>query len=340
MIEAKKTRQIVVSGMRPTGRLQLGNYWGALKNWVELQDRCECYFIVVDWHALTTSYRDSKNLRSHCREMVLDWLAAGLDPEKCVMFVQSQVKEHAELHLLLSMIVPTPWLLRNPTVKEQAREMGLIQDGSDNEVSKIDFGHLGYPVLQAADIMLYRGTHVPVGEDQLPHLELSREIARRFNSIYGETLPEPQALLTPAPKVPGLDGRKMSKSYDNSIELGETAASLEAKIRRMFTDPKKVRQNDKGHPEGCVVYAMHKLYSPFAATREQECRDGAVGCVQCKKDLAGSMEAAIAPFREKRRQWEARPGAVDEILESGRKKAQAAAEKTMAQVRRAMHLTE
>ncbi|HOW89330.1 MAG TPA: tryptophan--tRNA ligase, partial [Elusimicrobiales bacterium] len=315
-------RKIVVSGMRPTGRLHLGNYWGALKNWVDLQDKYDCWFFVADWHALTTTH-GSAGFRAGARLMVQDWLAAGLDPEKCVIFRQSDVPQHAELYLLLGMITPVSWLLRNPTFKEQLLELHkqrykgqedkmkaaggasrtLLEahSGGDEDLavhSELStYGFLGYPVLQAADILLYNADYVPVGKDQLPHLELTREIARRFGHIFGPagkapllTVPEP--LLTASPLVPGLDGRKMSKSYGNSIELAEEPASLEGKIKRMYTDPSRVHAGDKGHPEGCVVCAFHRIYNPDRDAVEAECRAGSRGCGACKKELFGLMNAA------------------------------------------------
>ncbi|HBW23100.1 MAG: tryptophan--tRNA ligase [Elusimicrobia bacterium GWA2_56_46] len=334
----------VVSGMRPTGRLHLGNYWGALKNWVDLQDRYRCYFFVADWHALTTGHDKADSIPENTRLMVQDWLAAGLDPAKCVIFRQSDIKEHAELYLLLGMITPVSWLLRNPTFKEQLLELHkqkykgqedkvkaaegaskkLLEAhaGEDGELathSEIStYGFLGYPVLQAADILLYRADYVPIGKDQLPHLELTREIARRFNHVCGSPLfREPGALLTDAPSVPGIDGRKMSKSYGNSIELAEEPKSLDAKIKKMYTDPAKLKVDDKGHPEGCVVFAFHKLYNPAWAKREEECKAGAIGCGACKKQLFELMNKAVEEFRVRRKVYESDPGGVDRILEAG-----------------------
>ena len=359
--------------MRPTGRLHLGHYWGALKNWIALVPDYECYYSVADWHMLTTGYDDTSRLREYSREMVLDWLAVGLDPEKCVIFRQSDVPEHAELALLLGMVTPLSALFHNPTWKEQLVELAKTKragaklealeqiaapanatikakllDMEKELLSELGtYGFLGYPVLQAADILLYRGERVPVGQDQVPHIELSREIARRFNSIYGEAFPEPQALLTPTPKVPGLDGRKMSKSYGNALELYETQDSLKKKVMSMYTDPTKIKRDDPGHPEpcmenppGCVAYALHKVYGTpeFAATRGNECRAGQVGCVACKKDLLSELEPPFAKFREARERYAADANLVETILEAGARKARIVAQKTMADVRRAMRL--
>ena len=327
-------REVVVSGMRPTGRLHIGNYWGALKNWISLTDRYECYFFVADWHMLTTGYADTAALQGNVREMVLDWLAAGLDAKKCVIFKQSDVPEHAELALLLGMVTPLSWLENNPTWKEQLLELA----GNESKT----FGFLGYPVLQAADILLYRGSRVPVGQDQLPHVEISREIVRRFNGVYGEVLTEPQPLLTPTPKIPGTDGRKMSKSYGNTVDIYETKDSLEGKVMSMYTDKTKIRANDPGHPEpcpenppGCVVYALHKLYTQGWENIGEDCRAGRLGCVADKKNLLQSLDG---PFAEFRRAREGVSGKVDDILAEGAKKARAVAVRTLDQVRRAMRL--
>ena len=348
----------MVSGMRPTGRLHLGNYWGALKNWVDLQDKYLCYFFVADWHALTTGHEKSDSIPANTRLMVQDWLAAGLDPARCVIFRQSDIKAHAELYLLLGMITPVSWLLRNPTFKEQLLELHkqkykgqedkmksaegaskkLLEahagEGEDLAVhSELStYGFLGYPILQAADILLYKADFVPIGKDQLPHLELTREIARRFDHAFGSPVfKEPGALLTATPAVPGIDGRKMSKSYGNSIELAEEPKSLEAKIKKMYTDPLKIRVDDKGHPEGCVVCAFHRIYNPGWEKRELECRTGAAGCGACKKQLFELMNKAMEDFRVRRRACESDPGIVDRILEAGGPRAGAAAGAVMAE---------
>ena len=364
---AMDNREIVVSGMRPTGRLHLGNYWGALKNWVELQDKYRCWFFIADWHALTTSHDETGDFRQNTRLMVQDWLAAGLDPDKCVIFRQSDVPAHAELYLLLGMITPVSWLLRNPTFKEQLLELHRQKyKGQEDKMKAADgaskklleahagadedlavhselstYGFLGYPVLQAADILLYGADYVPVGKDQLPHLELTREIARRFGHIFGPdqgkpVLKEPAPLLTAAPAVPGIDGRKMSKSYGNAIDLAEEPKSLDAKIKRMYTDPSRVHAGDKGHPEGCVVFAFHRIYNPGWAAREAECRAGTIGCGACKKELAALMNAVIEDFRVRRKSVENDPAVVDRILESGKNKALSAARSLMSSVNELM----
>lgn len=354
-----KRADIVFSGMRPTGRLHVGNYWGALKNWVDLQDRFPCFFSVADWHMLTTGYNDTSHLRENVGEMVLDWLATGLDPKKCVIFRQSDVPEHAELALMLGMVAPLSMLEHNPTWKEQLQELAKTKAGlaAAGEATHYEenkqgvsyelrtFGFLGYPVLQAADILLYRGTKVPVGQDQLPHLELSREIARRFNNAFGPVFDEPQPLLTSAPKVPGIDARKMSKSYGNAIDLYETAASLETKVKGMYTDPTRKRATDPGHPEpcpenepGCSVFSLHKLYADeaFVKARGEDCRAGKLGCMSCKKDLLAHMSGPFSAFRERRDSY--KPSDVDAVLAIGAEKARAVARKTMDEVRSVMRL--
>lgn len=355
----------VMSGMRPTGRLHIGNYWGALRRWIELQKEQRCFFMAADFHMLTTGYEETAHLRENTREMVRDWLSAGLDPDRCVIFRQSDVPQHAELALLLSMVTPISWLENNPTYKEQLQELGktkltkAIDDGGVLSVARREalsglkleavepvgeaarlelrtLGFLGYPVLQTADIALYGADVVPVGQDQLPHVEISREIVRRFNGLYGEVLVEPKGSLTPQAKVPGLDTRKMSKSYGNAIDLFETQATLGPKVKSMYTDPLKVRAKDPGHPEGCVVFAMHRLYSDFADRREGECRAGSIGCVACKGELLLSMEKPFAKFREDRARYA--DSAVEEIITAGGVKARQAAEETMTKVRKAMNL--
>lgn len=360
-----------MSGMRPTGRLHLGNYWGALKNWVTLQDGYQCYFSVVDWHMFTTGYEDTSRLPDDIREMVYDWLAAGLDPKKAVIFRQSHVPQHAELALLLSMITPLSWLENNPTWKEQLQELAKTKESklreelagqaarqavqtppaeaAQGEEKLRTHGFLGYPVLQAADILIYQTDVVPIGQDQLPHLELAREIARRFNTLYasGErpVFKEPRPLLTPTPRVLGIDGRKMSKSYGNAIDLYETPESLRTKVMSMYTDPKKIRGNDPGHPEpcpenppGCTVFALHKLYTPHWERREKECRGGEIGCVACKKDLLNFLEPAYDRFRKAREKFAKDPSFVDQLLSDGAAQAAKTAEQTMERVRSAMRL--
>ena len=332
--------ETVVSGMRPTGRLHLGHLHGALKNWVRLQQGYRCYFFVADWHALTTGNVTGGIIRESTEEMVLDWLSAGLDPARAVIFRQSDVKEHAELHLLFSMITPTPWLLRNPTVKEQARELGFIQSEDDTEVTKINYGLLGYPVLQAADILIYKAQRVPVGVDQVPHIEITREIARRFNSLYGEIFPEPQPLLSEIPKIPGVDGRKMSKSYGNAVFLSDTPKEIDQKLSRMMTDPARVKRTDPGEPEKCPAFQLHKVYSTTEEIEEvsRGCRTAGIGCLDCKKVMIKHVVAELAPIYEKRAALEKKPREVDEVLAAGNKVARQKASETMTEVREAVGL--
>ncbi|GIV16718.1 MAG: tryptophan--tRNA ligase [Armatimonadota bacterium] len=320
----------LLSGMQPTGVLHLGNLEGALRNWVLLQEQYESYFCIVDWHALTTLAERPEEIPHNVREVAIDYIAAGLDPQKCAIFVQSHVKEHAELHLLFSMITPLGWLERVPTYKEKRENL---------QIESVSYGLLGYPVLQAADILIYKAAVVPVGEDQLPHLELTREIARRFNFLYGEVFPEPQALLTPAARVPGLDGRKMSKSYNNAIYLSDDAQTVTQKVKQAYTDPLKIRKNDPGHPEGCVVFALHQIYSKQeVATIESECRAGQRGCVDCKMQLADNLNSALDPLRHRRQELLAKAGELERILKEGAEKARAVASETMKEVRKVMHL--
>jgi tryptophanyl-tRNA synthetase len=335
-------RRRIVSGCRPTGRLHLGHLLGALRNWISLQNETESFFFVADWHALTTGWQDPSGIRASTREMVLDWLAAGLDPNKVVLFVQSAVPAHAELHLLLSMIVPTPWLLRNPTIKEQARELGLLSGGDDddNAMSQLNYGMLGYPVLQSADILVYRAAGVPVGIDQVPHLEMTREVARRFNHLYQPVFPEPAALLTASPKIPGTDGRKMSKSYNNAVYLSESDAEITTKLSRMATDPRRVRRTDPGDPNDCPAFNLHRIYCTpdEIATVTEGCRTAGIGCLDCKKIMIKHVLADITPIRERRAALDARAGVVDEVLAAGNARATTAAGETMARVRDAMQL--
>lgn len=318
--------------MRPTGKLHLGNLEGALANWIKLQPDYESYHFVADWHMLTTEYAGVSALQENIREMVTDWLAAGLDPEQAVFFIQSRLPEHAELHLLFSMLVPLGWLERVPSYKEQ------LENLRDRELGT--YGFLGYPVLQAADILMYRAHFVPVGEDQVPHVELTREIARRFNGFYGDVFPEPQALLTPAPRVPGTDGRKMSKSYGNAIFLSDPPKTVESKLATMITDPARKRRTDAGNPDICPVFQLHKTYSPRHVIErvDRECRTAAIGCLDCKRLLASSLNARLAPIQARRKPYEQHPERVWEILEAGTEKARSAAQATMARVREAMNL--
>ncbi len=312
-----------VSGMRPTGSLHLGHYFGALKNWVAMQESMETYFFVADWHALTSDYADPSRIKGFSADMIVDWVAAGLDPEKSVLFQQSKVPAHAELNLILSMITPLSWLERNPTYKEQQQEI------SNKDLS--NYGFLGYPVLQAADILLYRPRWVPVGQDQLPHLELTREIARRFNYLYGDYLPEPEAHLTEAAKCPGLDGRKMSKSYGNGIFLSESIEEIAPKVRGMFTDKNRLRKTDPGNPDICNLYPYHELLTDEATRAEirQGCATASLGCVDCKKIFLENLAVFLKPLHDRRAAVLAKPGAVVEILAEGNRKAVLEAKKTM-----------
>jgi tryptophanyl-tRNA synthetase len=315
--------------MRPTGPLHIGHL-SVVQNWVARQEEYECYYAVVDWHALTTAFEDHIPLPELVRSIALDWLSVGLDPEKCAIFVQSDVKEHAELHLLFSMFTPLSWLERIPTYKDQIQQLGA--DGKDLHM----YGFLGYPLLQAADILVYRAGAVPVGEDQLPHIEFCREVARRFNHLYGPLFPEPQALVGKVPLLPGTDGRKMSKSYRNAISIAAPAAEIDEQVRRMVTDPARLRKNDPGHPEVCVADKFHRIYSADRIEElEEDCRAGRMGCVACKKLLASVLNDLLAPYRERRAYWEEKDR-VEQVLAAGRNKARAAAGETMAVVRQGM----
>src|ERR1044071_9552604 len=317
----------IVSGMRPTGRLHLGHFYGALKNWLALQQQYRCYFFVADWHALTTDDASPQGIQQSTIEMVMDWLSVGLDPARCVIFRQSRVKEHAELHLLFSMITPVAWLERNPTYKEQMKEI----EGKDLST----YGFLGYPVLQAADITIYKATKVPVGVDQAPHVELTREIVRRFNQIYRLIFPEPEVLLTETQKLPGLDGRKMSKSYGNAVFLSDTPQEIDQKLSRMMTDPARVRRTDPGEPEKCPAFQLHKIYCTPEEIEyvSKGCRTAGIGCLECKKIMIKHVVDDLAPFREKRAHYQARPDEVAAILAAGDDAAAKAAAVTMTEVR-------
>ncbi len=327
---AEKKR--LLSGMRPTGPLHLGNLLGALANWVEMQDEYDCFFFIADWHALTSDYENTDRIIDYSREMMIDWLSAGLTPEKSTLFVQSQVKEHAELYLLLSMITPVPWLERNPTYKDQIVQL------SNKDLST--FGFLGYPVLQAADIIMYKPSGVPVGVDQVPHVEITREIARRFNFLYRDVFPEPEAILTETPKILGTDRRKMSKSYDNAIYLSDGPDDIAKKVSQMITDPQRARRSDPGDPDVCNVFTFHKLYTDPATVSEvdTQCRRAQIGCVECKKIMAKNLIQAFEPIREKRLYYEKRLDLVQDIMREGSDRARRTAEKTMADVRSAMKL--
>ncbi len=322
----------VLSGMQPSGCLHLGNLFGALENFVRLQAEHECFYFIADWHALTTNFEDTSKIQFYTREMLIDWLAAGLDPARSTLFIQSHVPQHAVLYLLLSMITPVPWLERNPTYKEKQENL----DGRDLSTH----GFLGYPVLQAADILLYKGDLVPVGIDQLPHLELTREITRRFNGLYKAIFPEPQALLTEIPKVPGTDGRKMSKSYNNTINLSDTEAEVRAKLKTMVTDPARVRRTDKGNPDVCPVFTLHHSVSSQAVIDQvnRECRTAEIGCIDCKKLAADAIVARLTPIWEKRHQLEQQPRLVDEVIASGVQRASAVASQTIREVNDAMKI--
>jgi tryptophanyl-tRNA synthetase len=323
----------IVSGIRPTGDLHLGHYLGVLKNWVGLQDAYQCFYFIADWHALTSEYKDPAIIPQSTREMVIVLLSVGLDPEKSVVFRQSDIKSHAELFLLLSMITPLSWLERNPTYKEMKEEL--------KEKDLSTFGFLGYPVLQAADIVIYRADKVPIGADQLPHLELTREIVRRFNFMYGDTiLKEPQEILTEAPKVPGLDGRKMSKSYGNAIFIAESKESLSAKVMEMLTDPKRKTRKDPGEPNDCNLYPFHEYFTDESTKAEilVGCRTAGIGCVDCKRLLIKSLLREFEPVWEKIAYYRGHEKLVDEILNTGCLKAAKESELTIVQVRKAMNL--
>jgi tryptophanyl-tRNA synthetase len=336
MTPSTKLRKRVLSGMRSTGKLHLGNYVGALDNWVRMQDEYQCFFEVADWHALTTDYADTSRVKENSLEVALDWLAAGLDPEKSVIFIQSHVPAHAELHLLFSMIAPLGWLERVPTYKEQRENI------KDKDLGT--YGFLGYPVLQSADILIYKANVVPVGEDQVPHVELTREIARRFNGFYGqhgEVFPEPQSLLTPAPKLPGTDGRKMSKSYGNTVLLTDPEPLVRQKLKTMVTDPARVRRSDPGNPDVCPVGDLHKIFSD-AATMEKVnvgCRSAGIGCIECKGWAADALVQLLSPMQERRKKFEENPRLAWDILEAGAERARKAADETMAHVRDAMGMS-
>jgi len=327
---AKKKR--VLSGMQPSGRLHLGNLMGALDNWRRLQDEYECYYFIADWHALTTQYADTSKMRTYVHEMVVDWLSAGLDPERSVLFQQSRLPEHAVLHLLFSMITPLPWLERVPTYKEK---MENVQDRD-----LYTYGFLGYPVLQAADILIYEADYVPVGVDQLPHLELTREIGRRFNAFYGDVLPDPQPLLTQYPKLLGTDGRKMSKSYNNCLYLSDSPEEITKKVMAMVTDPARMRRSDPGNPDVCPLYTLDQIFAPKAWCDHVnvECRRAGIGCVDDKKELLKHLLAYLKPIQEKRKELSASPKIVAEIIAAGSARARIVAKETLAKVQEAMKL--
>ncbi len=402
-MEGKKPKRVIVSGMRPTGRLHLGHYFGVIRNWLKLQEEeGERYIFIADWHALTTAYAKTQELRQNVEELMLDWISCGLNPDRNTLFIQSQVKEHAELHLLFSMITPKSWLELNPTYKDlkynllklgeikekfahlaekavkeitqnleikveepqlleeilkehlaEGLTKALFEGAIEKELLKelnvdkkalysVDtYGFLGYPVLQASDILIYKGNTVPVGEDQLPHVELTREIARRFNRLYGDTFPEPQALLTETPKVVGIDGRKMSKSYNNAIYLSDSEEEVTQKVRKMVTDPQRVRKTDPGRPQICPVFTLHKLFTDQQTlkTIEEDCQKAQIGCVQCKQILARNINTFLQPIRERRNYYSSRKGELWDIFQEGAKRAREVAQKTMEEVRQKMNLS-
>jgi tryptophanyl-tRNA synthetase len=324
------TRQRILSGMRPTGKLHLGNYYGALYNWLKLQEQYECFYFVADWHALTTEYEDAANIRDYIPEMLMDWLAVGLDPQKSTLFVQSALPEHAELYLIFGMFTPVPWLERNPTYKDQIMQLA--------HKDLATYGFLGYPVLQAADILMYKAHGVPVGVDQVPHVEMTREIARRFNHLYRPIFPEPEALLAEVPKLTGTDGRKMSKSYDNCIYLSDPPEIVAQKVKQMVTDTQRPFKKDPGEPDRCLAFPFHRLNLAPAKIEEitGECRAARLGCVDCKKLLAAALLDNLAPIQERRHYYESHPAEVREILMAGNARARATARQTLADVREAI----
>jgi tryptophanyl-tRNA synthetase len=320
----------VLSGMRPSGRLHLGNYLGALANWVRLQDDYDCFFFSADWHVLTDNL-ETRDVPQNTIEMAADWLGAGLDPQRSTLFIQSQVPEHAELHLLFSMVTPVSWLERVPTYKERIEQQEIVSPS---------YGLLGYPLLQSADILMYKAKWVPVGVDQVPHIELTREVARRFNAAFGAVFPEPDAKLTEIPKVPGTDGRKMSKSYGNTIELADPPEVIRQKVRPMMTDPARKRRTDPGNPDVCPVFDLHKIFTPPGERTEvaTKCRTAGWGCLDCKDVLLKHMVPPLEKIRERRQQFAEKPKAILEILSEGSRRARKVATDTMAEVRAAVHL--
>ncbi len=320
-------KKTILSGMRPTGPLHIGHLLGALKNWKKLQDEgYNCFYMIADYHALSTEYASSERIKEYVLEVSLDFLISGLDPEKSTIFIQSEVYQHSELNLIFSMITPIPWLERNPVYKEQIQQI----KGKDLHT----YGFLGYPVLQAADILIYKANYVPIGVDQLPHLELTREIARRFNYLYGETFPVPEPLLTETPKIPGTDGRKMSKSYGNCIYLKDEEEVIKEKVSKMFTDPKRIYKKDPGHPETCPVFAYQKIFNEKRAGEiEKECKNAKIGCTECKKELGEVLSLFLKPMREKRKEMEKDKENLWKILKKGSEKAKEVAEKTMDEVK-------
>lgn len=322
----------MLSGMQPSGRMHLGNLLGALDNWIKYQQEYDAYFFVADWHALSTNYADTSRIREHIREMLIDWLSAGIDPEKCTLFIQSRVPEHAVLHLLLSMITPVPWLERNPTYKEKIEEL--------RERDLTTYGFLGYPVLQSADILIYKADVVPVGVDQLPHLELTRELVRRFNNLYTSVFPEPQPLLTEVPKLLGTDGKKMSKSYNNAIYLSDSEKEVREKLRTMVTDPARIRRTDRGNPDICPVFSYHKIFSDIGVIDRvsTECRTAAIGCIDCKKLVADRVVQRLEPIWAEREKWANHPKKVEAVVAEGSEKAEKVARTTLEEAKEAMKI--
>jgi tryptophanyl-tRNA synthetase len=325
-------RKRALSGMQPSGLLHLGNYLGALENWKALQNQYDCYFFVADWHALSTNYADTSRIREFVREMLIDWLAAGIDPARSTIFIQSHIQEHAVLHLLFSMMTPVAWLERNPTYKEKQEEI--------KEKDLSTYGFLGYPVLQAADILIYKPDVVPVGKDQLPHLELTRELARRFNNLYRPVFPEPMEHLTKFPKVLGTDGRKMSKSYGNTINLSDSEPVVRQKLKTMVTDPARVRRHDPGNPDLCPVYDFHKIFSPLPIIEQidRECRTAEIGCIDCKKLVADRLVERLTPLWDARAKLTQHPSQLEDLVEEGSRKARTVASATLHEVTDAMKI--
>ncbi len=329
---AEKKR--VVSGMRTTGKLHLGHFHGVLTNWLDFQEQYDCFFFAADWHALTSEFQHPGIVRESIQDLFLDWLSVGIDPDKVTLFIQSKIREHAELHLLLSMITPLSWLLRNPTFKDSQNE----NENKNDDLAT--YGFLGYPVLQAADIIIYRSHLVPIGVDQLPHVELTREITRRFNYLYGDTFPVPKPILTETPKLMGLDGRKMSKSYNNAIYLADDEEVIRKKVSRMVTDIQRARRKDPGDPEVCNLFPLHPLYSSAAEVEriKQECPRAEIGCVECKKILIKNLLIKLAPVQEKRRYYKEHSSLLQEIIENGNSRARGIASATMELVREHMKI--
>lgn len=320
----------IVSGMRPTGKMHLGHLHGALNNWKSLQKEYECFYFIADWHALTTEYADSGIIRESTMDILIDWMSIGLDPDVCTFFIQSHIPEHAELQLVFSMITPLPWLERTPTYRE------LLKELSQKDLHT--YGFLGYPVLQAADILMYKANGVPVGEDQAPHVELTREIARRFNHLYTEVFPEPETLLAPTSKILGTDRRKMSKSYDNALFLTDTNEEIRVKVGSMITDPQRARRTDPGRPEVCNVFSFHEIYTPSETVKQidKDCRSAGIGCVECKQIMAENLCAALEPIRAKRSELESDIDRVHRIVEKGNTRARSIAKETMITVKEAI----